>query len=67
MLRLHLFDAHPSQLNEIEQLSRTTDFVYWCLLLEPAGEGRYTRVGLAMLYPDAFEALGAEVACFEII
>jgi hypothetical protein len=41
--------------------------VYWCLLLEPAGEGKYTRVGLAMLYPDAFKALGADLANFEII
>jgi hypothetical protein len=67
MLRLHFFDAHPSQLNEIEKLARTTKFVYWCLLLEPAGEGKFTRVGLAMLYPDAFQALGAEFTEFEIL
>jgi hypothetical protein len=45
----------------------TTNFVYWCLLLEPVGEGKYTRVGMAMLYPHAVEALGAEDAEFEII
>jgi hypothetical protein len=48
-------------------LSDITEFVYWCLLLEPAGEGKYKRVGLAMLYPHAFEALGAEEMHFEII
>jgi hypothetical protein len=46
---------------------KTTDFVYWCLLLEPAGEGKYTRVGVALLYPHAFEALGAAEEEFEII
>jgi hypothetical protein len=64
---LRLFDANGNEVDEIINLSETTDFVYWCLLLEPAGEGRYTRVGLAMLYPHAFKALDPKLADFEII
>jgi hypothetical protein len=41
--------------------------VYWCLILEPAGEGNYKRVGLDMLYPHAFEAMKPEMTEFEII
>jgi hypothetical protein len=66
-LHLRLFDANPNKVKEINDLIDTTDFVYWCLLLEPAGEGKYTRVGVAILYPRAFEALGAVEAEFEII
>jgi hypothetical protein len=31
------------------------------------GDAKYKRVGIAMLYPGAFEALGAEIIEFEII
>ncbi|KAH4209162.1 hypothetical protein HBI52_106870 [Parastagonospora nodorum] len=48
-------------------LIETTPFVYWCLILEPAGEGKYKRVGLAMLYPHAFESMKPEMTDFEII
>jgi hypothetical protein len=41
--------------------------VYWALLLEPMDSGKYRRVGLAMLHPDAPEALGTEVADIEIV
>jgi hypothetical protein len=64
---LRLFDANGNEVDEIINLSETTDFVYWCLLLEPAGEGKYTRVGLAMLYPHAFKTLDPKLADFEII
>jgi hypothetical protein len=45
----------------------TKNMLYWCLLLEPVEKGKFNRVGLAMLYPHALEALNAEYAEFEII
>jgi hypothetical protein len=52
---------------QLEHLILTSNFTYWCLLLEPVGDAKYKRIGIAMLYPHAFEALGAERCEFEII
>jgi hypothetical protein len=41
--------------------------VYWALLLEPVGEAKYKRVGIAMLYPQAIKALNLEFSEIEII
>jgi len=45
----------------------TTPFVYFCLLLDSVGEGKYKRVGMALLYPHAFEAMKPAMAEFEIV
>ncbi|KAH3918334.1 hypothetical protein HBI56_142040 [Parastagonospora nodorum] len=55
-----------TMLEDILDLIETTAFVYWCLVLEPTGEGKYKRVGLAMLYPHAFESMKPEMTEFEI-
>ena len=48
-------------------LEETAPFKYWALLLEPVGDNRYKRVGIAMLYPHAYQALGVQVEEFEIV
>jgi hypothetical protein len=51
----------------MKHLHVSSKFVYWALLLEPVGEAKYKRVGMAILYPHAFEALDARPAEYEII
>jgi hypothetical protein len=47
----------------------TSSFMYWALLLEPVDDvaNTYKRVGLAMLYPHAFTALGVHPAEFDVV
>jgi hypothetical protein len=51
---------------ELSQITST--FMYWALLLEPVDDvaNTYKRVGLAMLYPNAFTALGVHPTEFDI-
>lgn len=56
-----------SQVSEVLELVENTEKVYWCLLLEPVGEAKYKRVGVAMLYPHALDVLGVENTNFAII
>ncbi|KAH7064101.1 heterokaryon incompatibility protein-domain-containing protein [Paraphoma chrysanthemicola] len=48
-------------------LEATASFRYWALLIEPVGVNRYRRVGIAMLYPHAYNALGAQFEEVNII
>jgi hypothetical protein len=43
------------------------DYAFWALLLEPVTEGRYKRVGVAILLPSAYEILKIGVQKFEIV
>ncbi|OAL07224.1 hypothetical protein IQ06DRAFT_288970 [Phaeosphaeriaceae sp. SRC1lsM3a] len=49
------------------RLRHVTKFVYWALLLKPVGDNKFERIGLAMLYPHARSALGAELTELEIL
>lgn len=40
---------------------------YWALLLDEIDEGRFKRVGVAILRDVAYEVLGAGVRNFQII
>ncbi|KAF2832794.1 HET-domain-containing protein [Ophiobolus disseminans] len=54
-------------LKQMRKLMQTTSFMCWCLLLEPVSEGKYKRVGIAILYPHAVKELGATLEEFEIV
>lgn len=53
--------------DELAELMETTPFVYFCLLLDSVSQGKFKRVGMALLYPHAFEAMKPEMTAFEII
>jgi hypothetical protein len=65
MLITHV--SHDSQWHKEQKLFTTGRFVYWTLLLEPVSEAKYKRIGIAMLYPNAFKLLKPTLAEFEII
>ena len=60
-------NINPTITAQLTHLQDTTKFVYWALIVEPVGEAKFKRVGLAMLYPQAFKRLKAEFAEFEIV
>ena len=56
-----------TKFSQLNHLASTTTHVYWALVIEPVGEAKYKRVGLAMLYPRAFELCSKEFTEFEIV
>jgi hypothetical protein len=46
---------------------RTSPFAYWCLLLDAVGGSKYNRIGLAVVYSEAYENLDGEITKFEIV
>jgi hypothetical protein len=66
----HKTAAESDVSNTSEEVARSmevTKFLYWALLLEPVGEAKYKRVGIAVLYPHAFDHPSKELSEFEII
>ena len=49
------------------RLMKVTEFVYWALLVKPVSNGKFERIGLAMLYPHAPYSLGAELTKLEVV
>jgi hypothetical protein len=46
---------------------RNPEFAYWALLLEKVNESSYRRVGIAILFPTAYEALQVDVQEFTVV
>jgi hypothetical protein len=60
----HTAQSHESA---IEFMQGRDPSVSFGLMVKPVGKGKYQRVGLAMLYLHALEALGATMQQFEIV
>lgn len=54
-------------MEEVYRLERTTEYVYFGIVLRPTVEGRFERGGVAFLYPCALDQGRAQHAEFEIV
>lgn len=63
----HVTPDQHMKLLQLRHESEKAQHVHWALLLSPAGDNTYTRIGMGLFYPPALENDGVVHTDFRIV